>query len=100
MYRCFWVATEDFRQTGDHSRDICGFVFPDESYHFSSHLGTTSGTNQIRFHHQTPQKTGSRAIILHPLHKSTTHNLITEFFKSAQNPGIIAKIVKKRNKNI
>jgi hypothetical protein len=38
---------------------------------------TTSGTNQIGFHDETPQNTGPRVIILHPLHKSTTISVIS-----------------------
>jgi hypothetical protein len=47
---------------------------------------TTSGTNQIGFHDETPQNTGPRVIILHPLHKSTTH-LFYPLINLTQNKG-------------
>ena len=56
---------------------------------------TTSGTSQIGFYDETPQKTGHKIIILHPLHKSTTRNsviLLTE------NYILFAQKVKKKQK--
>lgn len=61
--RCLWVATEDFRLSWRPQSRHLWWKFSTTSHSIFHHIvRTTSGTNQIGFHHETPQKTGTELL--------------------------------------